>query len=147
MFYISMLIFLIASINNMQSSKCRDCLQSLCSSPASCGLLYINQRNSACHGSQIGYVPVNFQPPFFFFLIRNRVVVLISSHYLQICIILGFVLMVLAPIGALRQIILQARDFQFYSWLHCLQKGYCWSAAACPCPWTFHFYLFPFHLE
>ncbi|KAJ6869169.1 hypothetical protein NC651_034050 [Populus alba x Populus x berolinensis] len=29
-----------------------------------------------------------------------------------ICIILGFVLMVLAPIGALRQIILQARDFQ-----------------------------------
>ncbi|XP_034925846.1 lysine histidine transporter 1-like [Populus alba] len=32
-----------------------------------------------------------------------------------ICIILGFVLMVLAPIGALRQIILQARDFQFYS--------------------------------
>jgi hypothetical protein len=52
---------------------------------------------------------------FFFFLISNILVVLISSHYLQICIILGVVLMVLAPIGALRQIILQARDFQFYS--------------------------------
>jgi hypothetical protein len=142
MLYISMLIFL-ASINNMQSSKCRNCLQSLCSSPASFGLLYINQRNSACHGSQIGYVPVNFQPLFFFFLISNIVVVLISSHYLQICIILGVVLMVLAPIGALRQIILQARDFQFYSWLCCVHKG-CWSAAACSCPWTFHFYLFPF---
>jgi hypothetical protein len=50
-----------------------------------------------------------------FFLISNIAVVLISSHYLQICIILGVVLMVLAPIGALRQIILQARDFQFYS--------------------------------
>ncbi|CAK9172563.1 unnamed protein product [Ilex paraguariensis] len=31
------------------------------------------------------------------------------------CIILGFLLMVLAPIGALRGIILQAKDFQFYS--------------------------------
>ncbi|KAI4365974.1 hypothetical protein MLD38_021906 [Melastoma candidum] len=32
-----------------------------------------------------------------------------------ICIILGVTLMLLAPIGALRQIILQAKDFQFYS--------------------------------
>ncbi|CAK7336644.1 unnamed protein product [Dovyalis caffra] len=31
------------------------------------------------------------------------------------CIILGVALMVLAPIGALRQIILQAKDFKFYS--------------------------------
>ncbi|KAF2302628.1 hypothetical protein GH714_000462 [Hevea brasiliensis] len=31
------------------------------------------------------------------------------------CIIIGVVLMVLAPIGALRQIILQAKDFKFYS--------------------------------
>ncbi|KAL6997016.1 Lysine histidine transporter 1 [Sarracenia purpurea var. burkii] len=32
-----------------------------------------------------------------------------------ICIILGVLLMVLAPIGAMRQIILQAKDFQYYS--------------------------------
>ncbi|XP_057970172.1 lysine histidine transporter 1-like [Malania oleifera] len=32
-----------------------------------------------------------------------------------ICILLGIILMVLAPIGALRQIILQAKDYQFYS--------------------------------
>ncbi|GFZ03817.1 transmembrane amino acid transporter family protein [Actinidia rufa] len=32
-----------------------------------------------------------------------------------ICIILGVLVMVLAPIGALRQIVLQAKDFQFYS--------------------------------
>lgn len=34
---------------------------------------------------------------------------------LQICIILGVLLMVLAPIGGLRQIILQAKDYDFYS--------------------------------
>ncbi|GLT29892.1 hypothetical protein SLA2020_047260 [Shorea laevis] len=32
-----------------------------------------------------------------------------------ICIILGVLLMVLAPIGALRQIVLQAKDYKFYS--------------------------------
>ncbi|XP_009616066.1 lysine histidine transporter 2-like [Nicotiana tomentosiformis] len=32
-----------------------------------------------------------------------------------ICIILGVLLMILAPIGALRQIILQAKDYKFYS--------------------------------
>ncbi|KAI3499532.1 hypothetical protein L1887_35333 [Cichorium endivia] len=32
-----------------------------------------------------------------------------------ICIILGVLLMCLAPIGALRQIILQAKDYRFYS--------------------------------
>uniref|UniRef100_A0A5B6Z6P0 Putative Lysine histidine transporter 1 n=1 Tax=Davidia involucrata TaxID=16924 RepID=A0A5B6Z6P0_DAVIN len=32
-----------------------------------------------------------------------------------ICIIVGVLLMILAPIGALRQIILQAKDFKFYS--------------------------------
>ncbi|KAI8563509.1 hypothetical protein RHMOL_Rhmol03G0116000 [Rhododendron molle] len=32
-----------------------------------------------------------------------------------ICIILGVMLMVLGPIGALRGLILQAKDFQYYS--------------------------------
>ncbi|XP_010652586.1 uncharacterized protein LOC100853192 isoform X3 [Vitis vinifera] len=33
----------------------------------------------------------------------------------QICIILGVILMILAPIGALRQIILQAKTFEVFS--------------------------------
>ncbi|CAA2990459.1 lysine histidine transporter 1-like [Olea europaea subsp. europaea] len=36
-----------------------------------------------------------------------------TTYY--ICIILGFLLMILAPIGALRQLALDAKDFDFYS--------------------------------
>lgn len=34
---------------------------------------------------------------------------------IQVCIILGVMLMVIAPIGGLRQIIIQAKDYKFYS--------------------------------
>lgn len=34
----------------------------------------------------------------------------------QVCIILGVVLMILAPIGGLRQIILSWKNYQFFSW-------------------------------
>eukprot|EP00261_Vitis_vinifera_P035548 XP_019076791.1 PREDICTED: uncharacterized protein LOC100853192 isoform X3 [Vitis vinifera] len=38
-----------------------------------------------------------------------------STLHLLICIILGVILMILAPIGALRQIILQAKTFEVFS--------------------------------
>lgn len=38
-----------------------------------------------------------------------------ENAFFQICIILGVLLMVLAPIGALREIIIQAKNFKFYS--------------------------------
>lgn len=34
----------------------------------------------------------------------------------QICIILGFLLMILSPIGGLRTIILNAKGYKFFSW-------------------------------
>lgn len=45
----------------------------------------------------------------------NLIDIIISTEF-QTCIILGVLLMVLAPIGALRGLILQAKDFQYYSW-------------------------------
>ena len=38
-----------------------------------------------------------------------------AKFQFQICIIIGVLLMVLAPIGALRNIILQAKTFNFFS--------------------------------
>jgi hypothetical protein len=40
--------------------------------------------------------------------------VLSLFYVLQICIILGVLLMVLAPIGGLRQIIISAKTYKFY---------------------------------
>lgn len=39
----------------------------------------------------------------------------VSFPFSQFCIVVGVLLMVLAPIGGMRQIIIQAKDYQFYS--------------------------------
>lgn len=59
-------------------------------------------------------IPSEEHLPFYFdsfsyFVIINVIV------GVQICIVLGVILMVAAPIGALRGIILQAKDYKFYS--------------------------------
>ncbi|GJX50854.1 lysine histidine transporter 1-like protein [Tanacetum coccineum] len=54
------------------------------------------------------------RPPMLIAIANLFVVIHVIGSY-QICIILGVLLMCLAPIGALRQIILQAKDYKFYS--------------------------------
>lgn len=83
---------------------------------ASCGLYCTNLKCLAYLGQLIGLVEyINT------FLKKKKICIsktkFFSSSFisLQICIILGVLLMVLASIGALRQIILQAKSYTFYS--------------------------------
>ncbi|CAL0325307.1 unnamed protein product [Lupinus luteus] len=56
-----------------------------------------------------------FLPCIIWLMIRKPKRFSLSWHANWFCIVFGVMLMILAPIGALRQIILQAKDYKFYS--------------------------------
>lgn len=82
---------------------------------ASCGLNYINQTNGAYLGLPTGYVQKESFSYFSALLHISRYFLLTLVCIFQVCIILGVALMIVSPIGGLRQIIIEAKDYEFFS--------------------------------